>query len=379
LVAAVAAREAGMDVTLHEARKELGGRARTTPGVYRANWGPHAMYSDGPMWAWLKERGITAGLDQHPPNAPRTAFRVGGEARLMPPASLIKGLMKVRSTEAPVDRPFGEWAAEVVGREEVARQLSFLAGVFSYDHDPGRLSAAFIQERLARTTKLPPRVRYPKSGWATVIERLAAHARRIGVVIETSSPVDSVPAAPVVLALPLGRAASLLGQPNLSWTGTATALLDVAMTRRHRDPFIVSDLDASGWIETFSKSDRSLAPKGEQLVQGQVGLLPDESLESGVTRLESLLDVSYPGWRERETWRRRMVVEDESGALDLPGTTWRDRPAVRQGDGVYLVGDMVAAPGLLSEVSFTSAVDSVADLAARVGRPAGSPRLHQVA
>src|SRR4051812_3399552 len=41
LVAAISAREAGLDVTLVEARDELGGRARTATGAYRANWGPH--------------------------------------------------------------------------------------------------------------------------------------------------------------------------------------------------------------------------------------------------------------------------------------------------------------------------------------------------
>jgi hypothetical protein len=150
----------------------------------------------------------------------------------------------------------------------------------------------------------------------------------------------------------------LLGQP-LSWTGTRTALVDLGMRRRRRDPFIVSDLDGSGWIETFSRRDRTLAPTGEQLVQGQVGLRPGERLDDGVGRLEALLDLSYPDWRARVTWRRRFLVEDESGALDLPGTTWRDRPAVDRGGGVFLVGDMVAAPGLLSEVSVNAALDAV--------------------
>ena len=58
LVTAVSAREAGLDVTLYEARKDLGGRARTTPGAYRANWGPHVIYGDGPLWTWLDQRGL---------------------------------------------------------------------------------------------------------------------------------------------------------------------------------------------------------------------------------------------------------------------------------------------------------------------------------
>ena len=65
-------------------------------------------------------------------------------------------------------------------------------------------------------------------------------------------------------------------------------------------------------------------------------------------RLETLLDVSLPDWRERTTWRRRQVMVGQSGALEEPGKTWRDRPAIDRGDAVFLAGDQVAAPGLLS-------------------------------
>ena len=51
-------------------------------------------------------------------------------------------------------------------------------------------------------------------------------------------------------------------------------------------------------------------------------------------------------------------MDGRTGALDLPGTTWRDRPAVARGDGVFLAGDWTAAPGLLSEVAWASAVEA---------------------
>ena len=57
-----------------------------------------------------------------------------------------------------------------------------------------------------------------------------------------------------------------------------------------------------------------------------------------------------------------------SGALDLPGTTWRDRPAIDRGGGVFLAGDMVAAPGLLSEVAWASAVEAAAGAVAAAER-----------
>ncbi|MFE2631678.1 FAD-dependent oxidoreductase, partial [Streptomyces sp. NPDC059374] len=86
---------------------------------------------------------------------------------------------------------------------------------------------------------------------------------------------------------------------------------------------------------------------------------PGESRADGAARAEQLLDLGFPGWRERVTWRRDAVASGRTGAVDLPGTSWRDRPAVDRGDGVYLAGDQVAAPGVLSEVSFTSALTAV--------------------
>ena len=85
---------------------------------------------------------------------------------------------------------------------------------------------------------------------------------------------------------------------------------------------------------------------------------PDESPDQACLRLEKLIDLALPDWRERETWRRRTVMDGRSGALDLPGTTWSDRPAVDRGDGVFVAGDMMASPGLLSEVAWGSGIEA---------------------
>jgi hypothetical protein len=162
----------------------------------------------------------------------------------------------------------------------------------------------------------------------------------------------------VIIATELDTAGRLLGDSALHWEGARTALLDIGIVERRGDPFVVSDLDEAGWVERFSAPDPTVAPPGHSLLQAQMGLRPGESLDEGVARIERLLDASYEGWRSREIWRRRSIVDSRSGALDLPGTTWRDRPAINRGDGVYLVGDMVAAPGLLSEVSFNSALEA---------------------
>jgi hypothetical protein len=68
-------------------------------------------------------------------------------------------------------------------------------------------------------------------------------------------------------------------------------------------------------------------------------------------------------------------MEGRTGALDHPGFSWRDRPAVDRGGGVYLAGDAVAAPGLLSEVSVASALEaSRLALGIDAGRTAAAAR-----
>ena len=121
---------------------------------------------------------------------------------------------------------------------------------------------------------------------------------------------------------------------------------------------MVVDLQECGWIERYTAADDTLAPPGEELIQAQMPIRPGEPVESAARRLEALLDASYSGWRERETWRRRQVMDGRTAALDPPGTTWRDRAAVERTEGVYLAGDMVAAPGCLSEIAWASAIDA---------------------
>ncbi|MGW3035651.1 NAD(P)-binding protein [Streptomyces sp. NPDC001178] len=363
LTAAVTAAEAGAKVTVFEAHHTLGGRARTAEGPYRTNDGPHALYSGGPHWTWLRQRNLIGPLAPIPPlEAARLRLRHQGGLRRTPPFAMLK-LLRPGLQQAPVDVDFMTWATGIAG-EEAARAAAHYSAVALFHHDPGALSAAFVQERLRRATKLPPEAHYPRGGWATVIDRMAARAWNLGVRMETLSRVDSLdalPAAggPVVVATSLDAARRLLKDDSLTWTSGRTTLVDLAVRTRRGDAFAVCDLDSPGWLERFTAQDRSLAPAGEQLIQGQLPIAPHETKADGVARAEELLDLAFEGWRERVTWRREAVANGRTGAVDLPGTSWRDRPAIDRGDGVYLAGDQVAAPGVLSEVSFNSALSAV--------------------
>ena len=174
--------------------------------------------------------------------------------------------------------------------------------------------------------------------------------------IETSSRVDALPEPPVIVATQLESARALLGQPTLAWESGRCVLLDVGVVAARGDAFLVFDLDDAGFVERASGPDSSLAPPGHSLVQADMPLKPGESRVAALARLEHLLDLGLPQWRDRVVWRRDGAAAGRSGALDLPGYTWRDRPAIDRGDGVFLAGDLVAAPGMQAEVSMNSAL-----------------------
>ncbi|MDF6043986.1 NAD(P)-binding protein [Streptomyces sp. JH14] len=361
--AAITAAESGAPVTVHEAHHTLGGRARTAEGPYRTNDGPHALYRRGPHWTWLAQRGLLGPTATVPLlAATRLRFRLDGALRRTPPLDLLR-LTRRSAGHAPVDTDFRTWATGRVG-EEGARAAAHFAAVALYHHDPGSLSAAFVQERLCRAAALPPEARYPVGGWAQVVDRMAARAWNLSVRIETVNRIDPsalddlARSGPVIVATSLDAARGLLRDPTLTWDSGRTALIDLALRTRRGDAFAVSDLDAPGWIERFSAQDRTLAPAGLQLVQGQFPVAPGESKAVGIARAEGVLDLGFPGWRDRVEWRREALSAGRTGAVDRPGTTWRDRPAIDRGNGVYLAGDQVAAPGLLSEVSFNSGMEA---------------------
>jgi glycine/D-amino acid oxidase-like deaminating enzyme len=371
LVAAICCAEAGAPVRLLEAHTQLGGRARSDDGAYVTNLGPHALYANGTLWPFLKERDLLPPVVKPALTRP-LVMRIDGRRRRTLPLAVLTAVPRLLRAEAPDDRDFRGWVTERAGAR-VAELLSQSAGTFTFDHDPGRLSAAFVWDRWRQAfLAVPSQARFPRGGWSTLIDRMEAAARRAGVRIETGVTVTEPPAPPVIVATELDAARRLLGDETLHWEGTRTVLLDVGVRARRGDPFIVWDFDEAGWIERYSANDRALAPAGHSLLQGQKGIRPGESVDEAERRLEALFDTGFRGWRERTTFRRRMVMEDRSGALDPPGTSWRDRPAIDRGDGVFVAGDKAPAPGLLSDASATSAQEAAkAALAWREAAQAG--------
>lgn len=379
LTAAVAAAEAGAHVRLHEAHRTVGGRGRATPPPHIAHEGAHVFYADGPHYTWLKRHGFVTDLGWPGIGGwTRLGFRAGGRIRKTPPLGMLRAQART-GTSAPVDTDFHSWASARWG-EVTATQLANAISVVTYDADTGRLSAAFVWDLIRRVFgPSVPGVRWVRGGWQRIIGDMATRATELGVTIETGSRIEELPGdGPVIIATDLGAARKLLGDDSLEWTSGHTVLLDIAVTSSRRDRTLVFDLDEGGFHESYTMQDDTIAPAGESLYQLQMPIRTGESAPVAHDRLERFADLVVPRWRERSTFRRTATAKGRTGALDLPGLTWRDRPAIDRGHDVYLVGDMVAAPGMRGEISIDSALTAaepaVGALGSRVRRASRTVR-----
>ena len=224
---------------------------------------------------------------------------------------------------APVDQDFRSWATDH-GDARTAGLLSALAGVYTFHHDPGELSAALVWER-SRNGCCSARDRQRASSSAGL-----GHARRRARAPRALArggdrhrrARERPPRRPGDRRARTARCAPRSSATTRRSIGPAAARS--ASTSRSRNaaahPWVVSDLESSGWIERYSARDASLAPAGEQLVQAQMPIRPDESADDAGRRLERLLDASFEAWSDRVTSRPPPGDGRPRGALDLPGT-----------------------------------------------------------
>ncbi|MFZ0043600.1 MAG: FAD-dependent oxidoreductase, partial [Solirubrobacteraceae bacterium] len=212
LTAAITCAEQGVDVELLEASESLGGRARSDAGPYRTNLGPHAIYKGGALWAWLSERDLMPPLAR--PKLTGVRFHYDGAIHRTPPLALIPRGLRLRGRVAPSDQDFRSWAADH-SDERTAALLAGLAGVYTFHHDPGELSAAFVWERTQRLL-LDPKIpaRFPVGGWGMMVDSMERRARSLGVRITTGERVVALPNTTTIVALELGHARELLDDPQ---------------------------------------------------------------------------------------------------------------------------------------------------------------------
>jgi len=279
LTAAITAAEGGARVRLLVAHATLGGRARSTEGSYKANLGPHVLYKDGQLWAWLHERGLPPRTAAPPLSAIRVRWE--GEIRRTPPLGSIPTGLRLRGRDAPstarsatgcattpTSRPrrcsapgqtstpsprprravgclrlgaHGPHAADPAARRALHRGRMGHAG--RRPRGPGRSARHHDRDRLPRR-RAARRARGRRDG----ARRRSPAARR--------------------------RRAALAQRPE--------CLPGPRPAPPPRCPCIVSDVDEAGWIERFSAADPSLAPEGEELVQAQMPIRPGESADAAI-------------------------------------------------------------------------------------------------
>ncbi len=206
-----------------------------------------------------------------------------------------------------------------------------------------------------------------------MIGALEARARRLGVEIDTGHPVDALPdragdrrhragPGPGAARRRLARAGPP-GTPSASTSASSIAVVTLHRLRPRR-----------GRLGRALQRARLLPGPGRRGAGAGADADPArrERRPGGRCGWSACSTHRCPDRAERQTWHRRQVMEGRTGPLDHPGKTWRDRPAVDRGDGVYLAGDMVAAPGLLSEVAWASGVEAGRLAAASAALGSGS-------
>jgi hypothetical protein len=154
--------------------------------------------------------------------APRDASLVRAAGRLGPWPAELSGAIAALPAEAPAEESFRAWLLRHV---DVKTAEAIIGVVFipTFDHDPGRLSAAFARQRLRRA--LAGGARYVAGGWSTLVGLLAERAASLGAQIRTQTRVASLPAGPTILA------------PGLA---TARHLVDVLLGQRAGVPHLAS-------------------------------------------------------------------------------------------------------------------------------------------
>jgi hypothetical protein len=176
----------------------------------------------------------------------------------------------------------------------------------------------------------------------------------------------------VILATSLAAARQLTGDRSLTWPSARVVTVDLGL-RAGGGPgwFRVTDLDDRIYAARYSLADPALAPPGHELIQVAAACAPRERKADAEGRVHRLLDQSWPGWRAAVQWHRSVMRTHCTGAVDLPGTTWRDRPAVSRGSTLAVATDQSAAPGLLAEVGIAAARLALRRLS-EPGIPAGA-------
>lgn len=384
LTAAAYAARRGASVVVVEARREIGGRARTTRDEgYRFNEGPHALYDVGAGRRALRDLAIEP-AGGRPPLATATVS-MGGRLRRVPPPSataavarLVRALGRDAADPAWVDASAQQWIEERVDPPDGRALAAALVRLTTYC---GRLDLLSADAAIAQLRSGLKGVTYLHGGWATLVAAIAKVAHDAGAGVAHGKVTDLVPdgdrwtvtirdaetgddsrvvASSVVLAAggPAG-AAELAGASAPSLRHAAdqaspvhAACLDLGLVRlTRRSTQSALGVDEPTYAVVHSAHAR-LAQEGE--VVHVMRYEPPGDV--GRADLEAIADELQPGWRANERARqlglRRVVAYDRprpgAGLIGRPG------PVVHDAPGLFVAGDWVGPDDLLAGASLAS-------------------------
>ena len=353
--------DAGLTVTLLEARAGLGGRAASdVVDGFTLNQGPHAFYLGGAARTELAALGIDPPGRVPMPLDPRL-LRADGSSRSMLAAAAAR--VVARALRARPQQLAGTSAADWVGDDAVGRALAHVA---TYTGPLERLSADALVLQLRSVLR---GVRYLHGGWQSLVDALTTRAWDRGAELRTGAAVRSLTrgdggwvavtddgerVADVVVIAAGGpeRAARLLGV-ELEPPGppAVASVLDLGLARlpRPRRGF-AAGLDAPRYASVHSGPDR-ITNRGVLLSVASYGRAPR-------TALEAFADALQPGWRDELLMTRHLAQMTVITALPTPehgGLAGRPAPGVPGAPGAFVAGDWVGPTGLLLDAALSSA------------------------
>jgi phytoene dehydrogenase-like protein len=393
-----------------------GGRASTDErGKYRFNRGPHALYRGGEATAVLARLGVsTPGAV---PQASGARGRLGDRVDVLPATAttlLRSRLLSVRGKIAlirflsgvkkwrPADLAnltVGQWLDTFKLPEDARKVALWLVRTATYTNNEDRLSADVAAGQVQMA--LVNNVLYLDNGWGSMVDSLAATARRNGAEIRTGAAVTSIKrsssdgdlivtlsggheiqAGAVVLAAGTpGAAATLLGDRPAAWADLGpeveASVLDLGLHRGLEHP-ILFGIDPPIYLVDHARSAKHLAPEGGGLVHVARYLplgdqTPAAELRAGLEEHARMAGVEPSNVEEQRFLLRMTVV----GAVPTPASGGlAGRPAIDSTGvpGVFVAGDWVGPRGWLSDASLSSG-EAAGQAAARdAGRRADGVR-----
>ena len=393
LAAAATAAGTGASVLVLDAHR-LGGRALTDEvDGYRFNRGAHALYRGAAGRGVLDRLGVA--VRGAPPIVADSRVRRGDRvgALGLGAAGIARSPMLTTRDKAKVfrlmagmsrwkpaklaERSAAAWFDEL-GLAGGAREAAeLIARTATYVADMSTVSADLVavQVRLA----VEKGVEYLHGGWSTMVDGLAAEARRRGAeirtgatvrlvapdggrvrVVDTSDGIGSLLARRVVLAAgPPSISAALLPEPPAAWAELGpparAACLDMAFAEVP-DMTVLLGLDRPLYLIRHSPP-ADLAPAGGALVHGLRYLRPDEDPSPDVVRAELTDHARIAGLEpERAVHVRYLHRMTVCGALPVPGVGLAGRAGVGDTwhEGVLVAGDWVGPEGHLADAALAS-------------------------